>query len=36
LFYRSLRAIEHALSATREYMTKDGIIYIHLSRAPQH
>jgi hypothetical protein len=28
LFYRSLRAIEHALSARREYMTKEGqIIY---------
>jgi hypothetical protein len=28
LFYRSLRIIEHALSARREYMTKEGqIIY---------
>ena len=28
LFYRSLRAIERALSARREYMTKEGqIIY---------
>jgi hypothetical protein len=28
LFYRSLRTIEHALSAKREYMTKEGqIIY---------
>ncbi len=36
LFYRSLRTIELALSARREYMTKDSIIYIHLSRAPQH
>jgi hypothetical protein len=28
LFYRSLRAIEQALSARREYMTKEGqIIY---------
>jgi hypothetical protein len=28
LFYRSLRASEHALSARREYMTKEGrIIY---------
>ena len=28
LFYRSLRAIEHALSARREYMTKEGqIVY---------
>jgi hypothetical protein len=28
LFYRSLRTIEHALSARREYMTKEGqIIY---------
>jgi hypothetical protein len=26
LFYRSLRAIEYALSARREYMTKDGLI----------
>ena len=24
MFYRALRAIEHALSARREYMTKDG------------
>ncbi|HYI94628.1 MAG TPA: hypothetical protein VEX68_13865 [Bryobacteraceae bacterium] len=24
LFYRSLRTIEHALSARREYMTKEG------------
>ena len=28
VFYRSMRAIEHALSARREYMTKEGqIIY---------
>ena len=28
MFYRSLRVIEHALSARREYMTKEGqIIY---------
>jgi hypothetical protein len=28
MFYRSLRTIEHSLSARREYMTKDGqIIY---------
>ena len=28
LFYRALRTIEYALSARREYMTKDGqIIY---------
>jgi hypothetical protein len=28
LFYRSLRMIEHALSARREYMTKEGqIVY---------
>jgi hypothetical protein len=26
MFYRSLRTIEHALSARREYMTKDGQI----------
>jgi hypothetical protein len=26
LFYRSLRAIEHALSARREYMTKEGLV----------
>ena len=28
LFYRSLRTIEHALSARREYMTKDGEDYL--------
>ncbi len=28
MFYRSLRTIEHASSARREYMTKDGqIVY---------
>jgi hypothetical protein len=28
MFFRTLRAIEHALSARREYMTKDGqIVY---------
>ena len=26
LFYRSLRAIEQALSARREYMTKEGLV----------
>ena len=26
VFYRSMRAIEHALSARREYLTKDGRI----------
>jgi hypothetical protein len=26
LFYRSLHTIEHALSATREYMTKEGLV----------
>jgi hypothetical protein len=28
VFYRSLRAIEHALSARREYLTKDGQIIL--------
>jgi hypothetical protein len=28
IFYRAVHAIEHAMSARREYMTKDGeIIY---------
>ena len=28
MFFRALRAVEHALSARREYMTKDGqIVY---------
>jgi hypothetical protein len=26
VFYRPIRAIEHALSARREYLTKDGQI----------
>ena len=26
VFYRAMRAIEHALSARREYLTKDGRI----------
>jgi hypothetical protein len=28
VFYRSMRAIEHALSARREYLTKDGQIIL--------
>ena len=28
MFYRSMRAIEHALSARREYMTKEGQIML--------
>jgi hypothetical protein len=40
MFYRSLRTIEHALSARREYMTKDGQIIngtgpLHASRGDQ-
>jgi hypothetical protein len=33
MFYRSLRAIEHAFSARREYMTKDGQL---ISGGPDH
>jgi hypothetical protein len=33
IFYRSMRAIEHALSARREYLTKDGqMIHNRFSR----
>ena len=33
VFYRSMRAIEHALSARREYLTKDGQI---IQGGPDH
>jgi hypothetical protein len=33
VFYRSMRAIEHALSARREYMTKEGQI---MQGGPDH
>ena len=33
LFYRSMRVVEHALSAKREYLTKDGQI---LQGGPDH
>ena len=33
VFYRSMRAIEHALSARREYLTKDGQI---MQGGPDH
>jgi hypothetical protein len=33
VFYRSMRAIEHALSARREYLAKDGQI---MQGGPDH